>query len=55
MAARSELFSGRFINAVYLAHAPIISEKNDLQRALYPLSVLAAPSTDRQSHIFFFP
>ena len=48
-----KLFSGRFINAVHLAHAPIIAEQNDMQRALYPLSVLAAPSTDRQTLIFF--
>ena len=47
-----KLFSGRFINAVHLAHAPIIAEQNDMQRALYPLSVLAAPSTDRQTLIF---
>ena len=39
-----KLFSGWFIN---LAHAPIIAEQNDLQRALYPLSVLGTPSTDR--------
>ena len=51
-----KLFSGRFINTVHLAHAPIIAEQNDMQRALYPLSVLAAPSTDRQanSHFLFF-
>ena len=48
-----KLFSGRFINAVHLAHAPTIAEQNDMQRALYPLSVLAAPSTDRQTLIFF--
>ena len=47
------LFSGRFINAVHLAHAPIIAEQNDMQCALYPLSVSAAPSTDRQTLIFF--
>ena len=46
-----KLFSGRFINAVHLAHAPIIAEQNDLQRVLYPLSVLAAPSTDRLTFI----
>ena len=46
-----KLFSGRFINAVHLAHAPITAEQNDMQRALYPLSVLAAPSTDRQTLI----
>ena len=48
-----KLFSGRFINAVHLVHAPIIAEQNDLQRVLYPLSVLVAPSTDRQTLIFF--
>ena len=48
-------FSGWFINAVDLVHAPIIAEKNDLQRALYPLSVLAAPSTARQTFILLFP
>ena len=47
-----KLFSSRFINAVHLVHATIIAEQNDLQRALYPLSVLAAPSTDRQTLIF---
>ena len=46
-----KLFSGWFINAVHLAHAPIIAEQNDLQRVLYPLSVLAAPSTDRLTFI----
>ena len=46
-----KLFSDRFNNAVPLAHAPIIAEQNDLERVLYPLSVLAAPSTDRQTFI----
>ena len=50
-----KLFFGRLIDVVHLAHAPIIAEQNDLQRALYPLSVLGAPSTDRQTLIFFFP
>ena len=36
------MFSTRFINAVHFAHAPIIAEQNDIQGALYPLSVLAA-------------
>ena len=46
-----KLFSGRFIKAAHLAHASIIAEQNDLQRVLYPLSVLAAPSTDRLTFI----
>ena len=46
-----KLFSSRFINTVHLAHAPIIAEQNDLECVLYPLSVLAAPSTDRQTPI----
>ena len=44
-------FSDQFIKAVHLAHAPIIAEQNDLQRVLYPLSVLGAPTTDRQTLI----
>ena len=46
-----KLFSGRFINAVHLAHAPTIAKQNYSQRVLYPLSVLAAPSTNRQTLI----
>ena len=46
-----KLLSDRFNNAVHLAHTPIIAEQNDLERVLYPLSVLAAPSTDRQTFI----
>ena len=48
-----KLFSSRFINAVHPAHAPTSTDQNDMQRALYPLSILAAPSTDRQTLIFF--
>ena len=43
------LFSGRSINAVHLAHVSIIVEQIHLQCALYSLSVLVAPSTDRQT------
>ena len=50
-----KLFSGRFINAVHLVNAPIIAEQNDLQSVLYPLLILAASSTDRETLIFFFP
>ena len=46
-----KFFYGRFINAVHLVHAPIIAVQNDLQRALYPLSVLAGPRTDRLTFI----
>ena len=40
------------INTVHLIHMSIMAEQNDMQQVLYPLLVLAAPSTDRQ--IFFF-
>ena len=50
-----KLFFSWFINAVHLAHAPIIGEENDLHRALFPLLVLAAPSVDKQTPIFIFP
>ena len=43
-----KLFFDRFIKAVHFVHAPMIAEKNDLERVLYPLSVFAAvPSADR--------
>ena len=44
-----KLLSGCFIKAVHLEHVPKIEKKNDVQRVLYPLTVLAAPSTDRQT------
>ena len=34
-------------------HAPVIAEQNDIQRVLYPLSVLAAPNY-RQTNFNFF-
>ena len=37
--------------SAHLAHVPMIKEQNDFQCVLYPLSVLAAPSTDRQTPI----
>ena len=44
-----KLFSGRFISGVHLANAPIIAQQNNMQCVLYPLSVSAAPSTDKQT------
>ena len=44
-----KLLSGRFIKAVHLVHPPIIAEQSDLQ---LPLTVLAAPGTDRKTFIF---
>ena len=45
-----KLFSGRFINTVHLAHAPIIIEQKWIARC-----IISTPSlTDRQTFIFFF-